>query len=276
LVAAAVATACLAAALPKMFVVAFVAGVGVPAWLIAYLTLLARRDAAGDTEWYPLGRLLMWAAVAAATGVAVSVILLGHGEESYAAALRGMVERVLRTQTGTPAGQPLTLPGVSDPETVVSLIVAMLPPSAAMLSMFTSVLNLWGAARVVRASGRLVRPWPDLSDIRLPGLAALLLTASAALSVADGMVGIIAAMFTGTLTLAYGFAGLSLAHAMTRGSAARGLILFTLYAAIVVLGWPLLFVAAVGLADGFLDFRRRNAGRGGAAPRSGPPAANDQ
>jgi hypothetical protein len=274
LLAVVVAAGCLAVALPTIFVAAFVVGIGLPAWLLAYLALLARPGATGDAEWYPLGRLLVWSATVAAVAVAIGLVVLGQGEESTAAALRGAVERVLRAQTGTPAGQTLTLPGVSDPETVVQLMVTVLPPSAAMVAMLTTVLNLWGAARAVRASGRLVRPWPDLADIRLPGIAVLVLVASTALSMASGLVGTIADVFLGTFMLAYGFAGLSLAHALTRGMAARSFILATIYVAVLVLGWPLLIVAIGGLTDGFLDFRRRRAG--GASPRSGPPAANDQ
>lgn len=267
LVGAAVAAGVLALALPSVFLMAFLVGVAVPAWLLAYLALLARRNEAGDVEWYPIGHLLVWAAAVAATGVAIGLVALGYGEESYATALRAAVERVLKVQTGTADGQPLVLPGVSDPETVVQLMVAMLPPSAAILSMVTAVLNLWGAARVVRASGRLVRPWPDLSDIRLPGPAALALGAASLLSLIDGLVGVLAGLFVGTLMLAYGLAGLSLTHAMTRGMSGRAFILATVYVAILVLGWPLLFVAIVGLADGFLDFRRRRSGPGG-TPRA--------
>lgn len=274
LVALVVAAGCLALVLPSIFVAAFVVGIGLPAWLLAYLALLARPGADGDVEWYPLGKLVMWSAAVAAVAVVTGLIVLGSSEESTAAALRGAVERVLRAQTGTPADQPLTLPGVTDPNTVVQLMVTVLPPSAAMVSMLTTLLNLWGAGRVVRASGRLVRPWPDLSDIRLPSIAALVLMAATALSMASGLVGIIADVVLGAFMLAYGFAGLSLAHALTRGMAARGFILATIYVAILVLGWPLIFVAIAGLADGFLDFRRRKSG--GASPRSGPPAANDQ
>jgi hypothetical protein len=276
LVAVVIAAACLALALPPIFVAAFVVGIGLPAWLLAYLALLARPGATGDVEWYPLGNLLMWSAVVAAAGVTIGLVVLGHGEENTAAAVRGAVERVLRAQTGIPADQPLTLPGVTDPNAVVQLMVTILPPSAAMVSMLTTLLNLWGAAKVVRASGRLVRPWPDLSAIRLPGLAALVLIASVALSMAEGLVGTAADIVLGTFMLAYGFVGLSLAHAMTRGTAARSFILSTIYVAILVLGWPLLIVAVAGLVDGVLDFRRRGSGPGGSSPRSGPPAANDQ
>src|SRR5260370_524203 len=39
-------------------------GIGLPAWWLGYLTLLARPDAAtGELEWYPPGRLLLWCAI---------------------------------------------------------------------------------------------------------------------------------------------------------------------------------------------------------------------
>src|SRR5262245_44992954 len=48
------------------FFVAFLFGVGLPAWWLGYLALLGRSAAAngsaGGMEWYPVGRLVLWAA----------------------------------------------------------------------------------------------------------------------------------------------------------------------------------------------------------------------
>lgn len=264
------AAALLAVALQSVFLLAFLAGIGVPAWLMAYLALLARTNDAGEVEWYPIDRLLVWSAVIAAAGVAVGVIGIGFSADSYDTALKGAVEQVLRSQAGTASDQPLTLPGVTDPEAMVRLMVAVLPPTAAVLSMLTALLNLWAAARVVRASGRLARPWPDLTTLRLPSFAAPMLAAAVALTLVGGVAGVVGGLFVATLVLAYAMAGLSLLHAMTRGAAGRGFILFTVYGAVLIFGWPLLFAAVAGFADSFLALRARSPGR------RGPPAANDK
>ena len=46
--------------------IAFALIIGLPAWWIAYLALLARTDAQGAVEWYPLGNLMVWIAATAA------------------------------------------------------------------------------------------------------------------------------------------------------------------------------------------------------------------
>ena len=48
-----------------LFFAAFLVGIAAPAWWLGYLALLARPGGAGsgaDVEWYPPGRLVLWAA----------------------------------------------------------------------------------------------------------------------------------------------------------------------------------------------------------------------
>ncbi|MBV9555602.1 MAG: DUF2232 domain-containing protein, partial [Pseudolabrys sp.] len=57
------ATLALAAVFGGVFALAFFAGAGLPAWWLGYLAMLARPAADGTTlEWYPPGRLVLWAA----------------------------------------------------------------------------------------------------------------------------------------------------------------------------------------------------------------------
>src|ERR1700710_1427565 len=56
LIAAVVASAGLAAVFGGLFFLAFLVGVGLPAWWLGYLALLARPTATpGVLEWYPVG-----------------------------------------------------------------------------------------------------------------------------------------------------------------------------------------------------------------------------
>lgn len=272
LIAALVGAAGLGIALGPFFVLAFFAGIGLPAWMLAYLALLARPDerASGAVEWYPVGRIVFWSAIVAALAVSLGLLSMGGGEGGYRAALANGVEMVLRQQAGQPAGTPLTLPGGADPQRLIGVLAAILPPSAAMLSMLTGLINLWIAARIVRASGRLARPWPALSQIALPREAAIALAGAMALSFLDGIAGTIAGLFAATLSLAFALVGLAVVHHLTRASSARALILAGLYGGILVFGWPLVLLAVAGLADLVFQFRNRG------ARASGPPAANDQ
>src|ERR1700758_3021389 len=65
LIAATVAALGLGIAFGSMLLVVFLVGVGLPAWWLGYLALLARpvtNGSSGHLEWYPVGRLVIWAA----------------------------------------------------------------------------------------------------------------------------------------------------------------------------------------------------------------------
>src|SRR5262245_53226958 len=92
----------LGAALGFYFFVAFLFGVGLPAWWLGYLALLGRQVAtngsAGGMEWYPVGRLVLWAAVIGALAVIVAVLSFGTDKATFQNELRTAFERALRTQ----------------------------------------------------------------------------------------------------------------------------------------------------------------------------------
>ena len=90
-----------------VFLLAFLAGAGVPAWWLGYLAMLARPTTAttsngkGATtlEWYPPGRLVVWAALLAALVVLVAIPNFGTDAESFRAGLRGALEEGLVEST---------------------------------------------------------------------------------------------------------------------------------------------------------------------------------
>lgn len=266
-IAALTAAVLLGAILGLWFVVAFLIGIGGPAYTLAYLAMLARPAGNGggeQLEWYPAGRLVLAAALIAATATALTIPAFGLDVETYRDALKAAFERVLRTQAGTPADQPLTLPGTTDPKALLELLAILMPPAAAVLSMITGLVNLYLAGRIARVSGRLARPWPDLGALRFPPLAPLLLAAALAGTFLPGMIGVVSGFFSATLLLAFAILGLSVIHGASRHMPTRMLILSAAWLAILLLGWPLLLAALLGLADSFIDLRAR-------AQRRGPP-----
>ncbi len=267
--AAVIAAVALGAFLGRWFIFAHLIGVGLPAALLGYLALLARPaptpSAPDRLEWYPAGRLVLASAVVAALSVSLVIPAFGLDFESFRAAFKSALERVLRLQTATPAGQPVRLPGGGDPSRLLDLLVVALPPMAAVLMMVTNLANLWFAGRIARSSGRLRRPWPDISAMTFPVATPIALVIAVGLSLLSGLVSLLAAIFAATLLTAYAIMGFAVLHGITRGLGSRPFILGALWVLVLIIGWPLILVAIVGLADGMLDLRGR------VARRRGPP-----
>jgi hypothetical protein len=263
LIAAMIAAASLAAILDVWFFALFLLGIGLPAWWLGYLTLLAREHGDATLEWYPVGKLVLWAALLSALVTYAAIISFGTDVTGFRTALRDAFEQVLRLQTHTPANVPLEMPGIADPNRLLEVLVMVVPPAAAVLMTVTNLINLWLAGRVVRVSGHLRRPWPDLNTTALPPSAPALLAAAAAGSLIAGLPGIMALVLTASLLMAYAIVGFAVLHAITRNIGARGALLGVTYLAVVIFLWPVIMLMVLGLADAVLGLRRRvAAGRG--------------
>src|SRR5260370_35813556 len=92
LIAAAVAAACLAV-VGVDFLTVFLFGVGLPAWCSGYLALLARpAPPRNGHEWYPVGRLVLWAACINALIVGATLLSFGTDLASLQSALRAVLD----------------------------------------------------------------------------------------------------------------------------------------------------------------------------------------
>ena len=240
LIAAASATVVVAALAGVFFIAVPVIALG--AWWLGYLALLARPATNGggtDLEWYPTGRLVLWAAVIGTLVVAAAVPNFGTDQQSLQAALRRTYERILRDQS------------------LIDVLVVAVPPAAAVFSTITNVFNVWLAARVVKISGRLKRPWPDLPALTLPPSASGLLAAAIVASFLPDLVGVLSGAFAASLLMAFAILGFAVLHAITRGMSSRAVVLAGVYAAAIVLGWPVLAMSILGLAEVIFNIRVR-------------------
>jgi hypothetical protein len=257
-------TAALAAALGlgavfgTVFLLAFSAGAGFPAWWLSYLAMLARpvavTNATGQTapsfEWYPPGRLVVWAAALGIMVVIVAIPNFGIDAESFRAGLRDALNAILRVN-GAPAR------AWSNTDRLIEILVKAIPPAAAVLATVTNLLNLWLAARIVKFSGRLVRPWPQLSSMSFPPLMTAALAVAIVLSFLDGMIGIVGGIVAASLLLAYGVLGFAVLHAVTQGMSARPFVLSITYAGVILLTWPMLALCLLGLVEMAIGLRAR-------------------
>ena len=240
-----------------------------PAIVLSYLALLNRPyqpDGADSetVEWYPVGRLVLWAAVMAGAITLAVLVVIGQDFDELRTGLKGYLSETIKTNMPPGAdGKPLD---DSQLETMTDIMVAVLPAASAVSWLTALVFNLWLAGRITLAAGQLRRPWPDISAMEYPPGTALMLLASLLATGAKGTAGAVGTAFLGAFFLAYVLAGLAVIHYVTRAKPWRPFGLWLLYIGLLVVAvWIAVIIALVGLADRPLRLRER------AFPTGPPP-----
>ncbi|MDP3409566.1 DUF2232 domain-containing protein [Bosea sp. (in: a-proteobacteria)] len=241
--------------------IAFTLIIALPAWWIAYLALLARTDGEGATEWYPLGRLMLWMAGTATVATVASALMMTTDYEAYRAVIARIVENLLAEMVRS---RVLTLAeGTTQAElaaNITPLLVRAVPLGIAASVISTITANLWLAAKTVQLSGRLPRPWPFIPLTSLPRQALLLMVAGLAVATFDGFVGLAGVALVGALLVSFTFTGLAMLHDLSRGQAWRTPMLVSIYVALVVMQAVLTpLLALAGILDTLLGLRKRAA-----------------
>jgi hypothetical protein len=225
--------------------------VALPAWWLGYLALLGRPAqgaAEGELEWYPVGRILLWMAGFAALTTTAALLTLG----SDAASITDVLRRGLLSMLG-----PDTAPMSEESEHWVDALVALAPAAGAAATLMTLALNLFLSAKIAATSGRLRRPWPDLRMVALPPGTLAALCVAVALCFAGGLLGMWGEIVTSALAMAYAFTGFAVLHTLTLGLKSRAFWLAATYAIVIVFSWPILAIAALGLAEAAFGLRQR-------------------
>jgi len=258
-----IACAGLALTLGSTITFAFFISIGLPAWWIGYLALLGRPSAAqaGDIEWYPVGRIVIWACILASAVTLASMLRYGFDLAQMQAGLRRELEHALRFLTGAPRQGPLEIPNVKNPERLLDLLMLIVPPMKATALAATSLINLWLASWIVRTSGRLRRPWPAIALMTFPRFAPAVLTLAVVLALLPDLVGFVGGIFAASLLFAYALLGFAVMHFLTAGMAARGVMLTGLYLTVILFGWPIILLAVLGLIETMASLRARVAAR---------------
>ncbi|HEY8382454.1 MAG TPA: DUF2232 domain-containing protein [Microvirga sp.] len=254
LVAAAAGGIAIGAALNWVAGIAFILGWGLPAWWLGYLALLGRPGRDGTMEWYPLGNLLLWIALAAAAITLAGILALGGGSyEAFIENVQRTIDLIIR-QPGSPAPAP----GGPQPSTeALTAFIGAMPFLFAWNFPMILALNLWLAAKAVQISGRLPRPWPFIPNTRMPRATLWLLIGAAGASMAPGIVGGAGLALSGALLGACAFQGLAFIHHRTLGQSSRTAILAATYVLVFATqGLFLFFVGILGLADLALPLRK--------------------
>jgi len=246
-----------------------------PPVVLTYLALLNREVNNSDgsksaTEWYPIGRLILWSAV---LGTLLSVgFLMMLGKD--AAEVQETLTNVLReafTQFRAQSPDATPIPE-ADLEAMTKVALAFIPAASGMLMTSILLINLYIAARVIEASSLLTRPWPDLAAFTYPPGTPLVLTASLVLTLLlSGFPGMAAGAAAGAFYFAYVLLGLAVIHFITRSNPGRFAILWAAYFGLVIFNTIVsLVLAVIGLTEPFSPLRRDSSKPPPASPPPGP------
>lgn len=259
LVSAVTGTIVIAASLGPATAAIFAVSIAAPMALLTHLALLSRPLATPQgqvtqtVEWYPAGRLVGWAAIMAGLLAAILVLIVGYDQDSYKEMIRQMLEHS--------ALKELDRDGTLFTEETIASMSAMiaraLPAAFAIVWLTITLFNLWMAGLIIDASGRALRPWPDLHALELPNALVPIFAAALLASFMPGLPGLVATGFAGALLFAFVLQGLAVIHVYSRGVPFRALLLAAVYLGILLLGWVAIAVAIVGLGEPVFRLRER-------------------
>jgi hypothetical protein len=241
---------------------AFLIGVALPPAILSWLALRSRpADEAPPSEgepqmhgrqWYPEGRLVLWAAALAAGLTALGILLIAPSAEGFRATLQKLVTQMLAAM-----GEEM---GGGEVDQLVAMMTVLLPIAAASIWFLATLLNMKLAARLLTGFDRSPRPWARFGALTFPRRAVWLVPLTLAASMLPGMAGVIGSVFAAAMFTAFAIAGLAVLHGLTEGMAARGLLLGALYFALILLNWLLLVpLAVLTMLDMAFGMRARTA-----------------
>lgn len=259
-----IAGAGLAAIFSFSYTAAFLLTIALPAWWLGHLALLARpvsndpqlAGLAPALDWYPTGRILAWSALFASITTISALLTLGTDDATIGASLRRGLLRVMGSRDIAQG----------DRERLLDALVAIAPAAATIIAMMTLTFNLWLAAKITNTSSRLKRPWPDLRTTTLPKMAMAATAVTLALCFTGGLIAIMAQISTSALMMAYALTGFATLHTVTQAFSGRSFVLGAAYAATLFIGWPVIAMISLGLADAAFGIRQTY------WTRRGPPA----
>ncbi len=229
--------------------------IGLPVAVLCRQALLNRSDGRGNVEWYPPGRL-----VAALTALAATALLA-----MFAVALLQGVDPRLEVQRAIEAvleaGMPPDIAERAKEQGLPERASQFLPGFAAALLFLTLALDgVLGQAIAARlAIAR--RPSPPWRGMTLPAwpLYALGLSCLAGIA-ASGALEYIGRNLAIVFAVPFLLQGLAVVHAAAARLPGRAVWLAGFYLLGLLMAWPFVLVAALGLAEPFIGLRARLGG----------------
>lgn len=227
---------------------------GAPMAWCCRLAWLSRTDEeTGAVEWFPMGKILLHGAAATAIGLIVVGIIIGYDPEAMTTEITAALSVWLAQAPD--GGVP---PTAAELEPFVRFNVVAMPFTTGALLVIIFVLNLWLAARIAEASGRLRRPRERLWTAVLPTEAVPIFLVAAVAALVPSAVGYAAGAVAGAFGGALALIGLAVLHATTLENTVRVLILTAVYVVLVFFGGlPIILLTFLGIAEVFFQIRAR-------------------
>ena len=248
----------------------FAIGVALPVVWLCHLALMSRRvageDGAEALAWYPIGRIGLWAILVSVGLTIVGAIMINSNHQAYLDTVGKAVARVIALSTG---GAPVALPGNVTADEAAAALASLVAPVSSAGTVVVLLMVLWGAARIVAASGRLSRPMPVAQEhFALPAFeTSTALAVGTLMSFLPGWPGAFGWSLLAATLMALALQGLATVHVITRATAARPFVIATTYLFLVVaMPWALIALSAIGLGDLTLRWRERIIARGARPP----------
>lgn len=228
---------------------------GLPVVLIAWLAELGRTRGDGSgTDWYPAGHILADLAVYAGLLPSAFAMMIGG---SFAILKPDIVPfvRVLTERMHQQLGAPAPTDAIVD--RWASLMIDAMPATIAGYWLLLVAINLYLAGRVTRASGHLIRDWPDLHRLTFPMWMPLGLAVSFGLTLLEGTPRVIGSGLAGGFLIAYALMGLSVLHCISKGRIPW--LLWLAYAMLLNPAGPyvMIVLSLLGLGEPLLRLRDR-------------------
>ncbi|GGF25105.1 membrane protein [Aliidongia dinghuensis] len=241
-------------AVDTLYGMVFLADFALPVMVVVPLALWRRRV---ETEWPSAGRLVLGlTALAAVVFLASQLSLVGQpgGMEGSLRAAVGTLAKELRNQDPQVGAQA---------EEMLQSAVRWLPGMGATVWMGLIAVNGVLAQGALAGFGWARRPAPTIASITVPWLVLVPLAAAiAAAALGDrlpygGEIAFAGSNLSVILAVPFLFQGLGVIHASAARSSKRAWLLAGVYVAVLVFGWPIPLIVALGVIEQWVGLRRR-------------------
>lgn len=226
---------------------------GVSALALNRFAMLSQRPQRDGKEMGGIGVLLV---IFLTLGAVLAAMWIEPDFEVLSARMREMLELSMREVLGFDSGLPP--PRAEAMSRLYAFFARILLPMSVLVTLTTLMLSTTLAAQVVERAGLMPYPRPDFRRFAVPGGGLILVGLSFLVATRPGYLGALGdGVLVGMLFL-FLLQGLAVIHVRTLNVGGRGIILFLVWASLIVFGVPAFLFMLVGLADHLFAFRRNH------------------